>query len=112
MRWEPTQFLGFQVAQDDNVLTQHAIDSNLLLNARSYLSDLSIANVVLHTDKLLTVRMIPAFDNLSHTDIHLSDVRDDRCGGSLGFLRLLLLFLLLFLLWLLLFLLFGCGGSS
>ena len=112
MRWEPTQFLGLQVAQDDNVLTQHAINSNLLLNARGDLSDLTIANVVLHTDKLLTVRMVPAFDNLSHTDIHLSDVRDDRRSSGLWLLRLLLLFLLLFLLWLLLFLLFGCGGSS
>ena len=112
MRREATKFLGFQVAEDDNVLTQHALDSNLLLNARSYLSDLTIANVVFHTDKLLTVRMIPAFDNLSHTDIHLSDVRDDRCGRSLGFLRLLLLFLLLFLLWLFFFLFFGCGSGS
>ena len=112
MRGESTQFLGFQVAEDNDCGTLHSRKRNELLQSRGDLSDLTIANVNLLAPELVAVRMLPALNDLADTDIHLSDVRHDWSGSGLWLLHLLLLLLLglllllLILLWCFFFLFF------
>ena len=69
------------------------------MHARCDLPDLTAANVNLLTDQLLTIGMIPNFDDLADPDVKLGDVRflDDlsRCGLGLCLRSLRLLLLLL-----------------
>lgn len=112
MRGEPTQLLGFQVAEDNDCGALHSRKRNELLQPGSDLSDLTIANVNLLAPELVTVWMLPAFNDLADADIHLSDIRHDGSGSGLWLLHLLLLLLLglllllLILLWCFFFLFF------
>lgn len=102
MRWEASKRLCLKVAKYNDQLVLHALDWNHLLQTRSYLADLSVANIDLLTPQLLAFRMLPHIDNFADSYVHLGDVRDFS-RGCLSWLCVRILLLILLLFWFLLF---------
>ena len=97
---EPSEFLGSEVAKDNDHGALHSLEGDELLHARGNFSDLTISDVNFLAIEFDTVWVFPALDDFADTHIHLSDVRSGRCGSrlalaSLGRVLLLLLLLLL-----------------
>lgn len=69
------------------------------METRSYLSDLTIANVDFLAVELVALWVLPALDDFTDSDVQLGDIRHvgSLLGSLLSTLRLRLLLLLLFL---------------
>ena len=98
MRGKATELLGLEVAEHEAEPVLQVGELDELLHAGRDLTHLAVANVNLLADQLLTVGVVPDFNDLADSDVKLGDVRllDDhlsRLGLGLNCLWLLLLLL-------------------